>query len=113
MAPFKFLASQAHSINQYKNIRTNVLKCCANVYFNRQCLAKKIVPKYTKVKIQYTSPATLVTQSKIHTIRLRGEIKLFHKKTEKLNKDSYNIRSNSLEDNYKMLSIVDYYMSCF
>jgi len=34
MARIKFLASQTHSINQYKNIRTKVLKFCANIYFN-------------------------------------------------------------------------------
>ena len=40
MAPITFLASQAHSINQYKNIRMKVMKCCASMYFNRQCLEK-------------------------------------------------------------------------
>jgi hypothetical protein len=38
------LASQARSINQYKNLRTKVMKCCANIYFNQQCLVKKIIP---------------------------------------------------------------------
>ena len=28
------LASQARSINQYKNLRSKALKCCANIYFN-------------------------------------------------------------------------------
>jgi len=45
MARIKFLASQARSINQYKNIRTKVLKWWANIYFNRQCLIKKITPQ--------------------------------------------------------------------
>jgi len=30
MAPIKVLASQAKSINLYKNLRTEVMKCCAN-----------------------------------------------------------------------------------
>jgi hypothetical protein len=34
IARIKFLACQTHSINQYKNIRSKVLKCCANIYFN-------------------------------------------------------------------------------
>ena len=34
MAPIKFLASQAHSVNQYKNIRMKGMKCCGNIYIN-------------------------------------------------------------------------------
>jgi len=34
-ATIKVLAGQAQSINLYKNIRTKVKKCCANMYFNR------------------------------------------------------------------------------
>jgi len=41
MTSVKFVASQARSINQYKNLRVKVLKCCAIIYFNRQW------PKYT------------------------------------------------------------------
>jgi hypothetical protein len=61
MAPIKVLASQAHSISRYKNI-TKVMKCCANSYFNRQRLFKKVVPKYADIKILYTSPTTNITQ---------------------------------------------------
>ena len=39
MAPIKILDSQAHSINLYMNIRSKVMKCCANIYFNRQYIA--------------------------------------------------------------------------
>ena len=35
-----FVACQAHSINQYRNIRTKIMKCCANIYFNQQCLIR-------------------------------------------------------------------------
>jgi hypothetical protein len=31
-------ASQARYVNQYKNLKIKVMKCCANIYFNRQCL---------------------------------------------------------------------------
>jgi len=30
MARIKFIACQAHTIDQYKNIRIKVLKCCAS-----------------------------------------------------------------------------------
>ena len=49
MAPIKLLASLAHSVNTYKNLRTKVMKCCANIYFNRQCLDKKVIPKYGNI----------------------------------------------------------------
>jgi len=35
------LASQAKSINLYKNLRTKVNKCHANIYFKRQCLSNE------------------------------------------------------------------------
>ena len=38
MLPFKIAVSQAKCIYVYKNLRTKVHKCCANIYFNQQCL---------------------------------------------------------------------------
>jgi len=35
---FRLPASQAKSIRLYKNFRSKLLKCCANIYFNKQCL---------------------------------------------------------------------------
>jgi len=40
MAAIKFNASQAHTIFQYSNVKTEILKCCANIYFNWQCLIR-------------------------------------------------------------------------
>ena len=56
MASIKFTGSQARTIFQYKYTRTKVLKCCANIYFNKQCLIKKIVPGYANIKLPSTSP---------------------------------------------------------
>jgi len=56
MENFKFIAGQARSINLYKNTRSKLLKCCANIYFNKQCLAKKVIPSYANIKFQDTSP---------------------------------------------------------
>ena len=36
MASLKFIASQARSIHQYKNLKAKVLKRCADIFFNRQ-----------------------------------------------------------------------------
>jgi len=67
MAAIKILASEAQSINLYRNIRTKVMKCCANIYFNWQCLIKKVIPKYANIQIPHTSPATDITQKKIQS----------------------------------------------
>ena len=81
MASIKFIASQARTIFQYKTIRIKVLRCYANIYFNKQCLIKKIVPSYANIKLSNTSPAARNTQRKIHSMRIRDEIRFLHKKT--------------------------------
>ena len=60
MANFKFVASQAKTINLYKNTRSKLLKCCANIYFNKQCLVKKVIPKYTNLKFMNNSPINII-----------------------------------------------------
>ena len=92
MAPIKTLATQAKSIDLHKNLRIKVMKCCANIYFNRQCLIKKATPKYAKIKIPYTSAATNITQKKTQIIRLKDEIKFLYMKKEKQKNDSYRIQ---------------------
>jgi len=71
MENFKFIAGQASSINQYKNTRSKLLKCCANVYFNKQCLAKKIIPNYAELKFLNTSPSAQLTSKKAQTTRIK------------------------------------------
>jgi len=74
------------------------MKCCENIYFNRQCLIKKVVPKYANIKIPYTFPATNSTQKKkIQTIRLKDEIKFLYKK-DKLNNDLYSIHLKAAQE---------------
>ena len=98
MAPIKFIARQAHTINQYNNIRTKVLKCCTNIYFNQQYLTKKTVPNYANIKIPCTSPATQVTQKKVHIIRIKEEIKFLYRKKQKLNNDLYKIHLKAAQE---------------
>ena len=61
---FKFIASQARSICHYMKLEIKVRKCNAGIYFNKQCLAKKVVPNYANIKVPNTSPAALKTQNK-------------------------------------------------
>ena len=90
MSSIKFVACQAKYINQYKNLRIKVLKCCANIHFNRQCLKQGLIPKYANIRIPHTSPASNVTQRKAQTMCVKEEIKHFYKKKETLNTLLYN-----------------------
>ena len=74
----KFLASQAKSIYYYKSIRSKVLKFNANIFFNKQCLAKNIIPKYANIKVPATSKAAHTTQKKVSLIRIKDEIKFLY-----------------------------------
>jgi hypothetical protein len=48
------------------------MKCCANIYFNRQYIKKEIVFKYANVKVPYTYPASSITQKKLQTRRIKN-----------------------------------------
>jgi hypothetical protein len=89
MANTKFIASQAKSINSYKNTRSKLLKCCANVYFNKQCLAKRVIPKYANTKFQNTSPVAQFSSKKAQITRIKDEIKFLYKKKENLYRELY------------------------
>jgi len=52
MSSFKFAASQAKRIYLYTNLRAKVQRCCANVYFNQQCLKLGVIPKYAQINKQ-------------------------------------------------------------
>ena len=84
MSTIKFVpASQARYINRYKNIKRKLLECCANLYFNKQCLKYDLIPKYTKIHVPHTSPAATYTQRKICKIRIKGKIKFLYTKKNK------------------------------
>jgi len=70
MASINFIASQARTIFQYKNTRTKVLKCCANIYFSKQCLIK-IIPSYANITLPNASPAAHITQKKVHIMHIK------------------------------------------
>jgi len=72
---FILLASQAQSITQYKNLRTKVIKCCANIYLNKQCLYNNVITKYSQIKVPSTSPASQSTVQKTKIMRIKEELK--------------------------------------
>jgi hypothetical protein len=79
MNKYKLLASQAQLVNRYKNTRSKLQKCCANIYFIKQCLAKQITPNYVNIRIASTSPAAIVTTKKAQTIRIKEKIQFPYK----------------------------------
>jgi hypothetical protein len=86
MAPFKFTASQAHSIHQYKKLKIEVLKCNADIFFNRQCVSKKIIPNNANMKVPVTSPAAhKTTKSRPSKLKMKSN---FYTKN-KINKELY------------------------
>jgi hypothetical protein len=52
------------AVHQPIGLKRAPQKCCSSIYFNKQCLAKKIIPKYVNIKIANTSPAAQVTTKK-------------------------------------------------
>ena len=59
------LASEAHIINGYNNLKRNFLKCYENMYCNQLCLKKKVISNYAKIKLQKNLPATKFTQQEV------------------------------------------------
>jgi hypothetical protein len=68
-----------------------LMKCCANIIFNKQCIAQKVIPAYAKIKVPQTSPAYTVTQQKAQVMRVKDEIRFLYQKKEHLNMELYRI----------------------
>jgi len=73
MTNVKFIARQVSSTNLYKNVRSKLLKCCANIFFNKECLVKKkAIPKYANIKFANTFPVSQVTTKKVQVFRIKA-----------------------------------------
>ena len=94
------LASQAIYINKYKHLKQKLLKCCANIYFNKQCLIHGLIPKFANVRVPNTSPAATFTKRKMVKMRLRDELKFLYIRKSDLNVQLYHMHlrvANELE----------------
>jgi len=78
MASLKFIASQVRSIHQYKNLKDDGTKMLCWYFVQRPMPHQKIVPKYANIKVTIRSPASRITQNKIHMIRLKDEIEFLY-----------------------------------
>lgn len=85
--------SPNQTIDKYKKLKGRVLKCNANVYFNKQCLESDIDPYWKKIKKSKTSNiSTYTTQKKVRRLRLKDETNYLHIKKCKMNTNLYHAR---------------------
>jgi hypothetical protein len=64
------VTSQFYSNSRYKNLKWKILKCNSNIYFKKQCVNKRLIPKYARNKFPNTSPATKFTNTKAQKLRM-------------------------------------------
>jgi hypothetical protein len=83
MPQLKIISASRSPIYNFKNLKRTQYNCNANIYFNQQCLKRKLTPSYAKIRIPHTSPASKYTQHKVTNIRIKDEIRFLHAKKTK------------------------------
>jgi len=70
-------ASQMQTIHLYKKWKDKVLAYIADIFFTTQCLANKIVPNSSKVKVPtHSPPAVKAKNYQDHSDQRRNKIPL-------------------------------------
>jgi hypothetical protein len=91
MTRIKIINAGQGAIHEYENTKRKLLLCNANIYFNKQCQHKRLVPNYTKIRIPGNTPATTSMARKARQLRIKEELKFLHKKKQYLNGKLYQI----------------------
>jgi len=94
MTHLKIMNASQGPIHRFESLKRKLYNCIASIYFNRQCLKRKLTPAYAKIKIPNTSPACKHTQHKVTTMRIKDEIKYLHTKKQELNANTYQLHLN-------------------
>jgi hypothetical protein len=68
------VTSQGH-IHKYEDLKRQLYNCIDNIYFNKKCLRKNVIPNFAVIKIPNTSPASKFTQQITSIIRIKDEKK--------------------------------------
>ena len=68
---FQFVACQAKCIHLYENLRAKVQRCCANTYYNRQCLKQGVIPKYVGCCVEFPNDAVYASVNYDHSLQPR------------------------------------------
>jgi len=82
MALLKIDNASRGSIRRYEGLKRKLHNCNASIYFNEQCLKKRLTPSYAKIKIPNTSPAHRYKQQKRTKIRIKDKIRYLHSKKQ-------------------------------
>jgi len=64
MNHLKIINASPGPVHEYENVTRTLFNCNANIYFNRQCHQKRLIPNFAKIKIPIRSPAAKSTQRK-------------------------------------------------
>jgi hypothetical protein len=62
MNKLKIINANQGTICKYENTRRKLLTCNADIYFNKPCIMKRIIPKFAKMKITGNSPVGRTTK---------------------------------------------------
>jgi hypothetical protein len=79
------------SIRRYENLKRKLYNCNASIYVNEQCLKRRLIPSYARIKTPNTSPAHRDTQQKIPNMRIKDEIRYLHSKKQRLHLQIYHL----------------------
>jgi hypothetical protein len=71
MSQLKIVNASQGQIHDYENLKRKLYSCNASIYFNKQCLQKRLTPTYAKVKIPSNSLAANLHSTKYNTSELK------------------------------------------
>ena len=75
---------------KYYNLRKKILMNNANIFFNQQCKALKLIPKYAISKNKTYKKASVLTNNQYGKLRLNNEINFLYRKKNYLYLQIYN-----------------------
>jgi hypothetical protein len=65
------------------NTKLELLNCNANIYFDRTCLEQNIIPKYTRIKMNWDNISTVKhTESRVQNTHKEGNNVLVYQRTK-------------------------------
>jgi hypothetical protein len=72
MSPKIVLPSQAHTVNKHSNTTVKLMTCNSNIYFNKLCLDRGIIPNYIHKTVRAPSPAAYFTKMKTQQFMIKA-----------------------------------------
>jgi hypothetical protein len=79
------IATQAKQTYKYKNIKIELYKNNAAIWFNKTCRMKQITPGYISIKINGNNPQSQKTKNIAIRYRINQELKFLYAKKQRLN----------------------------